>query len=125
MNSLVSHLETGDRKALGVTAALVRSAWQDLHEQRRSLLAGGKGKNLLEKRPDDERTRLLTPQEEEKINKAHKPSAKAKKFWGRNDGPQQPRPPQHPGGFRGRTRSRSQNRGKGKGTRAGAPKQQL
>ena len=42
MNSLVSHLETGDRKDLGVTAALIRSIWQDLHEQR--LLAGGKAK---------------------------------------------------------------------------------
>ena len=123
MNFLVSHLQSGDRKELGLTAALVRSAWQDLHEQRRALLAGGKGKSLLEKRPDDEKPRLLNPQEEEKINKARKPLAKAKNIWGRHDGPQPPRPPQPPGEFRGRPRSRSQTRGKGKGKGGGGPKQ--
>ena len=124
MHSLLNHFEQGDQKHLGLTAAWLRSAWQDLHEQRRVLLAGGRGKNLLEKRPDDVRARLLTPQEEEKISKARKPPAKAKNLWGSNPGPNPPRPPQPPDGFRGRShsRSRSQTRGSGNGKGKGGGK---
>jgi hypothetical protein len=120
MHSLVAHLEGGDQKHLGLAAAWLRSAWQDLHEQRRGLIAGGKGRSLLDKRPDDVRPRLLTAQEEEKLSKARKPPAKAKNIWGSDHGPNPPRPPPPPGGFRGRPRSRSQPRsGKGKGKGGG------
>jgi hypothetical protein len=117
LHNLIELLETGERNQIGVAAAWARSAWQDLHEQRRRLLAGGKGANFLERRPDEQKTRLLTPQEEEKIQRAKRPLAKAKNAWGSNDGPKtfNPSTPTHRANFRGRPRSRSQPGGKGKG----------
>jgi len=120
MHSVVAHLEGGDQKHLGLAAAWLRSAWQDLHEQRRALLAGWKVRNLLDKRPDDVRARLLTAQEEENVSKSRKPPDKAKNIWGSDPGPNPPRPPPPSGGFRGSPRSLSQPRsGKGKGKGAG------
>jgi hypothetical protein len=117
LHNIVHHLETGEKAKIGIAAAWARSAWQDLQEQRRQLLAGGRGRTLLERRPDEQKPRLLTPQEEEKINRAKRPQAKAKNVWGTNGGPHPPAaPPNHPPDFRGQQhRSRSRTRGKGKG----------
>lgn len=69
MHHLVHSLETQDPQGTQVAAAYVRSAWEDLHQARRDLLAG-RQKYKLEKREDDNRARLLTKEEEAKIQQA-------------------------------------------------------
>ena len=66
MHHLAHSLETQDPQGTQVAAAYVRSAWEDLHQSRRDLLAG-RQKYKLEKREDDNRARLLTKEEEAKI----------------------------------------------------------
>ena len=66
MHSLTHYVETNDKQALLHTAAWIRSAWEDLHQQRRHTLAG-KQSYKLEKRADDNRPKLLSPEEESKI----------------------------------------------------------
>jgi hypothetical protein len=117
LHNILHHLETGENTKIGIAAAWARSAWQDLHEQRRQLLAGGKGKTILERRPDEQKPRLITPQEEEKINRAKRPQAKVTHVWGTNGGPHPPATrPTYSTEFSGQIRSRSRNRGTGKAT---------
>jgi hypothetical protein len=69
MHSIVHFLETGDKSALGMAAAQTRSAWEDLLQQRRGLIAGKGGQRILDPRPDDIRPRLLSKEEEQKMDK--------------------------------------------------------
>ena len=116
MHILVGIVDGGDKKDLCRVGALARSSWQDMQEQRRSLLAG-RNRNQLARRVDDDSHRLLTHEEEEKISKANRPKAKARNFWGENDrGYSQQRYSQH------RPRSLSRGRGKGKGKGRGKGK---
>lgn len=80
MNAMVHSQETNSREQLGQAAAWVRSAWEDILQQRRHLLAG-KQSFKLDKRTDDTRTRLLNKEEEDKINKARRPATNARKTW--------------------------------------------
>ena len=114
LHLLCHNMETNNPAALGAAAAFARSAWQDLHEQRRSFLAG-KQAWKLDPRPDDCRPRLLTIDEEKKIERQPRTSSTR---WGSNNwntnswGQQQ-------GGNRpwsgSRTRSQSAGKGKGRG----------
>ena len=81
MHVLVGVVDGGDRKDLCEVGALARSSWQDLQEQRRSLLAG-KNRSQLARRVDDDSHRLLTHEEEEKLSKAQKPAHRARNVWG-------------------------------------------
>ena len=47
--------------------ALIRSAWEDLRQMRRDKIAG-RQRAKLDKRPDDIKPRLLSAEEEAKIN---------------------------------------------------------
>ena len=66
MNLMVHSIETGNPKNLELSAAELRSAWEDVLQQRRGLLAGRQAPKL-DKRPDDNRTRLLSAEEEKKV----------------------------------------------------------
>lgn len=97
-------------------SAWIRSAWQDLHEQRRSLFAGRQAWKL-DPRPDDTKTRLLSQEEEKRI----KPSFRPKPAWqtAAQSSNWQPKASFRPFSTRsfsrGRSRSRDPGRGKGKG----------
>ena len=56
-------------KSLTHATALLRSAWEDMHHQRRAALAGWQW-HKLSKRIDDDRPRLLTSREEKDIRQA-------------------------------------------------------
>ena len=112
MHALVHNQETNEREAVATAAALVRSAWEDLQQQRRHILAG-KQAFKLDKRTDDTRPRLLSKEEEQKINRGRKPFVpRARTFWGdtpaqsSTQGSQPPRAPSKP---------RGKGKGKGKG----------
>ena len=81
MHMLVHHMEKNDKEAIGVGAAFVRSAWEDIHQQRRFLIAGRQSFKL-DHRVDDTRPRLLSKEEEQKIGKKSKPKPRARPFWG-------------------------------------------
>ena len=82
MHALVHHVETDDKQALLHTAAWIRSAWEDLHQQRRHTLAG-KLSYKLEKRADDNRPRLLTAEEETKIAQTKaRTQPRPSRYWG-------------------------------------------
>ena len=66
-------------------AALVRSAFEDLQENRRRLMAGRQS-HLLDQREDRQEVRLLTPTEEAKLRE-HQSRGKGKgKGWGKGKG---------------------------------------
>lgn len=69
MHLMVAQLETGDSKNMGLASAMIRSAWEDLNENRRHL-AAGRQRYALEQRQDITEARLLTKEEEEKVRKA-------------------------------------------------------
>ena len=69
MHMVVHHLETSDKEAIGVGAAFVRSAWEDLQQQHRFLIAG-KQSFKLEQRTDDTRPRLLSKPEDQTLAEA-------------------------------------------------------
>ena len=93
-----------NKKHLSQAGALIRSGWEDAHQNRRKLLAG-KGKAALDARIDDQRPRLLTKEEEEKTRKFHPRPVITKDTVNQWRG-------------RGRYRSTSRhNQGKGKGSR--------
>ena len=69
MQHMVHSLETHDPQGIQVAAGFVRSAWEDLNQGRRELFAG-RQRNKLDKRTDDNRPRLLTREEEIKIQQA-------------------------------------------------------
>ena len=66
MHMQMHFLETGDKKHLSMVAALTRSAWEDLNQNRRTLLAG-KQSFKLNPRLDDDKPKLLTREEEQKV----------------------------------------------------------
>ena len=68
MHSMVHMLETDDKEQIKISAALMRSTWEDYNHNRRCLLAG-KEKVKLDKRTDDNRPMLLSKEEEGKMAK--------------------------------------------------------
>ena len=68
MHCMVHEEEKRDHSEAEVIAALARSAWEDLQQQRRSLIAG-RQMSKLDIREDDSRARLLSKEEEEKVAK--------------------------------------------------------
>ena len=82
MHLLVHNIETGDRETLSLSAAWIRSSWEDIQQQRRHLLAG-KQSFKLDPRVDDTRPKLLSKEEEQKIIRTtRKPKPRARSFWG-------------------------------------------
>ena len=73
MHLLVHYCESGDRKSMVEGAAFCRSAWEDLQQQRRGLLAG-KQSFRLEPRVDNTKARLLTKEEEAKLVRTPRPT---------------------------------------------------
>lgn len=69
MHTLVHALETNNPASISTAAAFVRSAWEDIHQLRREMIAG-KGRSKLDRRTDDNRARLLTTEEEHKVQQA-------------------------------------------------------
>ena len=82
MHKLVLSLDTNDTREVQTAAAFIRSAWEDLQQQRRELVAG-RNKNKLDRRPDDTKARLLTPEEEAKVRPPPPPS---RHQWGKPSG---------------------------------------
>jgi hypothetical protein len=66
MHMQMHFMEQNDKKHMAVVAALTRSAWEDINQNRRALLAG-KQAHRLQQRQDNDQARLLTKEEEEKI----------------------------------------------------------
>ena len=119
MNMLVHCAESGDQRSLHVQAAMLRSAWEDLLQMRRSTLAGREFRKL-DPRSDDTRPKLLTREEEGKLNKGFSSKVKGKEQNRKDQGP--PHRFYRDNNWRGRSysrpnwRSRSSSRtGKGKG----------
>ena len=63
MHLITYHFETGDKTALAMATAISRSAWEDINQQLRALLVG-KDLQVLDKRKDDERPRVLSEAED-------------------------------------------------------------
>lgn len=105
LHLLVHYHESGNSATLGATVAFARGAWEDLQQQRRSFYAGRQAWKL-EPRADDGRPKLLTQDEEKKLQVDRQPRAPTRfnTSWGN-----QPAKP-----F-ARSRSQSQSHGKGKG----------
>ena len=82
MNMLVHHAEGSDPQSLQVVAAMLRSSWEDVQQNRRGLLAG-KQVGKLAPRTDDDRVRLLTKEEEDKVRQgqATQKPFKARRQW--------------------------------------------
>jgi hypothetical protein len=112
MNLLITALETKDPNDTHQAAAYARSAWQDLQENRRGLIAG-RARHKLEKRPDDTRPKLLSKEEEKEVEKTKRwqdkdGSRKGKGSYQRNNFSDR--------GSRSYSSGRSHGRGKGKGS---------
>ena len=112
MHMLTHHLETGDNESIGIGAAWIRSAWEDMHQQRRSLMAG-KQAFKLDPRTDDTRPRLLTKEEEQKIQRQRRPKPRARPFWGESQSSNF-RPTEQPH-YRSKTPTTPRGKGRGKG----------
>lgn len=112
MHMITHHLETGDQEAIGIGAAWIRSAWEDMHQQRRTLMAG-KQAFKLDPRADDTRPRLLTKEEEQKIQRQRRPKPRARPFWGEAQSSNF-RPTEAPH-YRSKTPTTPRGKGKGKG----------
>jgi hypothetical protein len=110
MHLMVHFLEHRQDSTLAEAAALQRSAWEDLQQNRRSLLAG-KQSFKLQPRSDATRPKLLTEEEQKKI---YQPKPKFRQFkgnqqWGKKS---QDPPSTSSSSF---TFSSSKGKGKGKG----------
>jgi hypothetical protein len=70
MHGIILFLETKKNSALDGATAHIRSAWEDLQQQRRKLLAGVDATYILVPREDDARPRLLSRDEEVRWLKA-------------------------------------------------------
>jgi len=120
MHLITHHFETGDKTALAMAAAVSRSAWEDINQQRRALLVG-KQVQVLDKRKDDERPRLLSEAEDQRMARTSRPNFKQGKGQQRFTKPNwAPNASSSSGGFvRSRSSSNSRTepggRGKGKG----------
>ena len=85
MQQIVQSLQKGDPKIVTTAAALIRSAWEDLHQMRRDNIAG-RQRSQLDKRPDDVKPRLLSAEKESNINQVKgkgkgKGKGKARRPW--------------------------------------------
>lgn len=109
LHLLVHHQETGNNGALGAAAAFARSGFEDIHQQRRHLLAG-KQSWKLGPRSDDTRPRLLTQEEEKKIVPERQPRQTTRNVGGGGGWTSQNSQRQ----WIPRPRSHSQGKGKGK-----------
>ncbi len=124
MHELVRAIECDDKSKILKAAAFTRSAWEDIHQQRRGLMAG-RGRGQLDTRPDEDRPTLLTKEEEQKIRRGRPQSGKGGGFhnatWDRGTrggfstswGQHQPNQGQWP---RPRSTSWGHKKGKGKGS---------
>ena len=83
MHRLVHYCESGDRKSMVEGAAFCKSAWEDLQQQRRGLLAG-KQSFRLEPRADNTKARLLTKEGEAKLFRTPRPTGRwrSPRGWG-------------------------------------------
>lgn len=122
MHLMVHQQETQNPHCQEVLAAAIRSAWEDLLQQRRTLMAGRQA-SKLEAREDDNRARLLSKEEEEKVEKAR--SARARIFsanpnWRSRSVPGNARPysftkfPTQPKQGKGNGKGKGTGKGKGK-----------
>ena len=111
MNMMVHQLETDDKEALGISAAWVRSAWEDLNQQRRFLLAG-KQSFKLDHRANDTRPRLLTKEEEQKIARP-RPKPRARPFWGESTSSRSTYAPEQQTHYKPKTPNTPRGKGKG------------
>jgi len=116
MHSLADFVETNNKQSLLHTAAWVRSAWEDLHQQRRATLAG-KQSFKLEKRTDDNRARLLTQEEEAKIVRP-RPQPRPTRFWGDTSNSSRDQTTTQKFPERPRTPGKGKGKGKGKGNKS-------
>ena len=105
-------VETQDNSHITVQTALMRSAWEDLQQSRRHLLAGRQSYKL-DPRTDDNKVRLLSREEEKKI----RPSIFQGKgiFQGQQATQQNTGSSTSSSWYRTASRGRSTERGKGKG----------
>ena len=99
------------------SAAYLRSAWEDCHQNRRKILAGEQFFKL-EPRQDQTTARLFTPEEDKNIRifrpfNRPKPPAFPQSSW--HQGFHQNRSSSQGAPLRGRSRSRDKGKGKGKG----------
>ena len=125
MHLITHHFERGDKTALALAAAISRSAWEDINQKRRALLVA-KHVQVLDRRKDDERPRLLSEAEDQRVARASRPNFKQGKGQPRFTKPNwAPSTSSSSGGFvRSRSSSNSRTRpvgsgkGKGKGSMA-------
>ena len=90
MNLIIHLLEdvNGRQSSLGKAAGLVRSLYEDILQKRRQLFAGRQS-HQLERREDDNSIRLLSREEEKKVNEKTRTSNKSShnnKKYGRGRG---------------------------------------
>ena len=113
LHALVNSQEKEDRQSIAQAAAFIRSSWEDTQQLRKNIMAG-KQSYKLDKRQDDDRPRLLTKEEEQRITKTRKNFVpRARTMWGdtpatsSNQGQPNHTPAPH--------RPRGKGKGKGKG----------
>lgn len=107
MNLLVQLRENGNIAAVDAAAGFLRSAFEDIHQERRALAAGGAA-NKLAPREDKAQGRLLTPEEEKEVRATRSKGKGKGKGWRTYSSSGR--------GFRSRSRTRSPGgKGKGKG----------
>jgi hypothetical protein len=127
LNILADFIENEDHTNIGLAAAFIRSAQQDIREQRRGLLAGRQAWKL-DPRKDDEKTKLLTAEEEKRMKPQGKGKGKgggqstsSSSWYNNNNQDKQqylPNTGNQWSSWRGRSRSRDhKGKGKGKGKR--------
>ena len=83
MHAAISSLDSGNPEHLAMALGYMRSAWEDIHQSRRQAFAG-RQRTKLDSRPDDNRTRLLTKDEEKEVEKGR--MSKQKQHWGKGKG---------------------------------------
>jgi hypothetical protein len=119
MHLLTQSMDTSQVISMVQAAAWIRSGWEDLQQQRRSYMAGRQAWKL-DQRSDDQKAKLLSPEEEKKIKVPSRPKTQpparsvATSSWHNQEwtGPKwKPREHERPRSF---TQSRSRKGGKGK-----------
>ena len=123
LHNICQFLETQDDRALGVGAAMARSAWEDLHQQRRTVLAGRQSYKL-DPRVDDDRPKLLSKEESAKIVPRGPPKPKPKParfYWGESSQSSGARNPPFRGKGKGKGKTRSNSTSPPEGARSPPP----
>ena len=75
MHLITHHFETGEKTALAMAAAISWSVWEDINEQRWALLVV-KHVQVLDKRKDEERPRLLSEADDQRMARTSGPNFK-------------------------------------------------